>query len=49
MRSRGDGGACTINDANSRLMGFAVVVFDAQEFIELAVDVSVLLYLHVLY
>ena len=40
MRSRGNGGACNINDPNSRLMGFVVIVFDPIEFIELATDVS---------
>ena len=49
MRSRGNGGACTMNDPNSRLMGFAVVVFDAKEFIELAVDVSSLCVLKFIY
>ena len=49
MRSRGNGGACTMNDPNSRLMGFAVVVFDAKEFIELAVEVSNLCVLKFIY
>lgn len=44
MRSRGNGGACNMNDPNSRLMGFVVVVFDPTEFIELATDVSSIIF-----